>query len=340
MAAERIQKILAKAGVSSRRAAERLIVEGRVRVDGRIVTELGTKADAKSKIELDGKRLVQDQLCYGVLNKPRGMLTTLSDPEGRATVGAILKQIGLRVIPVGRLDYNTSGVLLFTNDGDFAQGLGHARSKVPKIYVAKVRGELQERELARWAEKIEIDGRLTEPASVKALRRERGHTWLQITIHEGRNRQVRRLGDHAGTPLVRLVRVSHAGVDAEGLKPGEWRLLTVDELKDLKAAYGVPRKIRGAAQGLFQTEGQRNALARAKVETFTSRKKALAKSEPTDRQPLRETRRGSHSAAPRVKNQARSNDVRARSAVEGEESRRAKPEVRGRGSGPRPKTRR
>lgn len=274
MATERIQKILAQAGVSSRRAAERLIVEGRVRVDGRIVTELGSKADPKSKIELDGKRLVRDQLCYGVMNKPRGMLTTLSDPEGRSTVGAILKQVGMRVIPVGRLDYNTSGVLLFTNDGDFAQGLVHARAKVPKVYVAKVTGELNERELARWAEQIEIDGRKTAPAAVRALRRERGHTWLEVTIFEGRNRQVRRLGEHAGTPLVRLVRVSHAGIDAEGLRPGEWRLLTVDELKELKAGYGVPKKIRGAAQGLAQTEGQRNAVSREKIERSRARRAA------------------------------------------------------------------
>ncbi len=266
MAIVRIQKILAQAGVSSRRAAERLIVEGRVRVDGRVVTELGTKADSKAKIELDGKRIVQDQFCYGVMNKPRGMLTTLSDPEGRPTIGTILKQVGLRVIPVGRLDFNTSGVLIFTNDGDFAQSLAHAKGKVPKVYIAKVRGELNERELARWAERIEIDGRKTEPASVRALRREGGHTWLEITIFEGRNRQVRRLGEHAGTPLVRLVRVSHAGIDAEGLRPGEWRLLTIDELKALKAAYGTPKKIRGVAQGLAQTDGQRNAAAREKFE--------------------------------------------------------------------------
>lgn len=266
MAIVRIQKILAQAGVSSRRAAERLIVEGRVRVDGRVVTELGTKADSKAKIELDGKRIVQDQFCYGVMNKPRGMLTTLSDPEGRPTIGSILKQVGLRVIPVGRLDFNTSGVLLFTNDGDFAQALAHVKGKVPKVYIAKVRGELDERELARWAERIEIDGRKTEPASVRALRREGGHTWLEVTIYEGRNRQVRRLGEHAGTPLVRLVRVSHAGIDAEGLRPGEWRLLTIDELKALKAAYGTPKKIRGVAQGLVQTEGQRNAAAREKFE--------------------------------------------------------------------------
>lgn len=251
----RLQKILAQAGVASRRKAEEMIAQGRVRVDGRIVTELGVKAEASAKVELDGKRLVRAPLCYGILHKPKGMLTTLFDPEGRPTLGQILERVGLRVVPVGRLDFNTSGALLFTNDGDFAATMAHARSKVPKLYRAKVQGELDESQLARWAERIEIDGRKTEPANVHLLRRERGHTWLEITLYEGRNRQVRRLGDHAGSSVVRLTRVSQAGITIDGLNPGEYRLLTLDELKTLKASFGQPQKVRGAVLNLAELPG-------------------------------------------------------------------------------------
>lgn len=250
MAAERLQKILARAGVASRRKAEELILAGRVRVDGQVVTELGTRADPRtSRVELDGKRLVAEPLVYGVLHKPRGMVSTLSDPEGRPTVRQLLARTGARVVPIGRLDYHTSGALLFTNDGDFAAKLAHPSTKAPKVYVAKVKGSLDERHLARWCESIEIDGRPTRPADVRVLRDEGDKTWIEITLREGRNRQVRRLGEHAGTPVMRLARISQAGVTSEGLRPGQWRWLTVDELTTLKRTYGVPRKVRPPALG-------------------------------------------------------------------------------------------
>ncbi len=245
MAQERLQKLLARAGVSSRRRAEQLITSGRVRVDGRIVTELGSKADERAKIEVDGQQVSSEQLCYGILHKPRQMMTTLSDPEGRPTVAEILRRVGVRVVPVGRLDFNTSGALLFTNDGDFAQALGHPKTSVPKVYVAKVRGELEEKDLARFRDSIDIDGKKTRPAEVRLLRRESGNTWLEITLSEGRNRQIRRLGEHAHATVSRLARLSHAGISTEGVRLGEYRLLTVDELKELKAKYGVPKKLRG-----------------------------------------------------------------------------------------------
>ena len=153
MPAERLQKILARAGVASRRAAEDLIVNGRVKVDGRVVTELGTRVDARrSRIDLDNKRLVAEPFVYVILHKPRGVMCTLSDPEGRDTVADLLKGVGVRVVPVGRLDYHTSGALLCTNDGDFAGKLLHPRGGVPKEYVAKVRGLIGEESLARWGE--------------------------------------------------------------------------------------------------------------------------------------------------------------------------------------------
>jgi 23S rRNA pseudouridine2605 synthase len=249
MAEERLQKILARAGLSSRRKAESLISSGRVRVDGQIVTELGTKANPKkSTIEVDGRRIEPEPLCYGILHKPRGMVTTLSDPEGRPTAREILRQVGLRVVPVGRLDFNTSGALLFTNDGDFAQALSHAKGNAAKVYAAKVQKPVDEQVLARWQESIGIDGKKTRPAEVRVLRREGVKTWLQVTLKEGKKHQVRALGDHAGTPVLRLARLSHAGISTDGLPPGSWRLLSIDELKSLKQTFGVPERLRGIVE--------------------------------------------------------------------------------------------
>jgi len=246
MALERLQKVLARAGLAARRKAELLITAGRVRVDGALVSELGVKVDPRrQRIEVDGHRIQLEPACYGVLHKPRGMVTTVSDPEGRPTAQDILSQVGVRVVPVGRLDFNTSGALLFTNDGDFAQALAHARSSVPKVYAAKVQKYVGEEDMELFRQSIDIDGKPTRPADVRVLRREGDKTWLEITLREGKNRQVRRLGEHAGSPVVRLARLSHAGIDTVGLKPGKWRFLTATELKELKQKYGVPKKIPG-----------------------------------------------------------------------------------------------
>ena len=246
MSEDRLQKILARAGLASRRGAESLITEGKVRVDGEVVSELGAKADPrKQKIEVNGERIFPEPLCYGVLHKPRGMVTTLSDPEGRPTALDILKEVGVRVVPVGRLDFNTSGALLFTNDGDFAEGLSHGRSAVPKVYAAKLQTKVTEAQLEKWRESIDIDGKKTKPADVRILRQEGEKTWLEVTLREGRNHQVRRLGEHAGTEVIRLARLSQADISTKQIHPGRWRLLTIEELKELKQRYGVPEQIRG-----------------------------------------------------------------------------------------------
>jgi 23S rRNA pseudouridine2605 synthase len=247
MTEERLQKIISRAGVTSRRKAEALILAGRVSVDGRIVRELGTRADPRrSRIEVDGRRLVAEPFVYLVLHKPRGVVCTLSDPEGRPTVGELVRDLGTRVTPVGRLDYHTSGALLLTNDGDFASALSHPRHAAPKVYVAKVKGRIGETELERWKQSIVIEGRATQPAEVVRLRSEGDKTWLRITLREGRNRQVRRLGEAAGFSVMRLARLSQAGIDTEGLLPGEWRQLGGEELVALKRAFGVPRRPRAA----------------------------------------------------------------------------------------------
>ncbi len=242
---ERLQRTLARAGVASRRKAEDLIRAGRVRKNGRIVTELGVRVDpAVDRVELDGRTLVAEPLVYLLLNKPRGVVSTVHDPEGRPTVLGCLPGIGVRVVPVGRLDFHTSGVLLLTNDGEFAGVLSHPRTQAPKVYVAKVAGEVSDRELQRWRETIVIEGRATRPAEVKRLRVMGGKTWLEVTLHEGRNRQIRRLGEAAGFAVVRLWRVAFAGLTVEGLRPGQYRHLTSEELGRLQRAYGVPRRVR------------------------------------------------------------------------------------------------
>jgi 23S rRNA pseudouridine2605 synthase len=241
---ERLQKVLARAGIASRRAAEQIILAGRVRVDGRIVRELGTQVDRRSRVEVDGTKIVAEKLVYIVLHKPRGVVCTMSDPEGRPTIRELIKEAGGRLVPVGRLDFHTSGALICTNDGEFAQGLAHPKREVPKVYVAKVKGTVDDEALEGLRKSIVLDGRPTEPAQVKLLRYEADKTWLEITLREGRNRQVRRLGEATGFPVMRLARISHAGVSSEDLRPGQWRPLSVDELTDLKKDYGVPKKVR------------------------------------------------------------------------------------------------
>lgn len=250
MSEERLQKILSRAGISSRRKAEQLIRAGRVRVDGRLVTELGVRADPQAqRVELDGRRIVAEPLVYLVLHKPRGVVTTLDDPEGRPTVAELVRGVRARIFPVGRLDFHTSGALIMTNDGQFAAALAHPKGGAPKVYVAKLKGVVDDAGLKRLTQPILIDGRRTEPARVVRMRVEGDKTWVRITLSEGRNRQVHRLCEAAGFRVMRLVRTSHAGIGTEGLLPGRWRHLSVEELTELNQHYGVPRRIRAAELG-------------------------------------------------------------------------------------------
>ncbi len=241
---ERLQKIVARAGVASRRAAEELITAGRVRVNGRVVTELGSQADPrKDAVEVDGKRLVAEKPVYVVLHKPKNVVSTMSDPEGRPTVAELLKPMGPRLFPVGRLDFATSGVLLATNDGEFSNGLLHPRREVPKTYVVKAQGTMSDEDLDRWRQGVELEDGRTLPAQVRLLRHEADKTWFEITIREGRNQQLRRMGEATGFYVMRLARVSFAGIDHEGLRPGQARALTPKELTALKETYGVPKRV-------------------------------------------------------------------------------------------------
>ncbi len=247
---ERLQKILARGGIASRRHAEWLITAGRVRVNGRVVTELGTRADPRTdKVEVDGKRVVAESFVYILLHKPRGVVSTMSDPEGRPTVGTYLRGVDERVVPVGRLDFATSGALLMTNDGDFSFAVLHPKTDVPKRYVVKLAGRMEEKDLARWRKGIRLEDGVTKPAEVTLVRYEKGDrdsqekTWIDVVLREGRNQQIRRMGEATGFPVMRLSRTHFAGIDTEGLRPGAWRYLTKTELQDLKKAYGVPKHV-------------------------------------------------------------------------------------------------
>ena len=240
MATERLQKIIAAAGVASRRKAEELISTGRVAVNGQTVTELGTKADPeRDHIRVNGKLLRgPERPVYLLLNKPKGFVTTVSDPEGRPTVMNLLAGVKGRVYPVGRLDSDTSGLLLLTNDGDFALRLTHPRYSTEKHYQALVQGcptEAALEALRRGVDITEDDGRVhrTAPAQVRVLRRAGTNCWLTLTLHEGRKRQVRRMLATAGHPVLQLVRVGIGPLMLGDLAVGKWRYLTDEEVKAL-----------------------------------------------------------------------------------------------------------
>ena len=231
---DRLQKIIAARGVCSRRKAEELILEGRVTCNGK-VAQLGDRADPEvDRIEVDGNTLPsQSEYVYIMLNKPRGYVTTLSDEKGRPNAAQLI-ECGVRVYPVGRLDMDSEGLLLFTNDGEFANTLMHPKHEVDKTYRVLVEGYSEEN-LEKLKQPIELDGYLIRKPAVKLLReRNRGQAQLLVTIHEGRNRQVRRMCDAAGMKVLRLQRIAEGKLKLESLELGKWRYLTPDEIALLK----------------------------------------------------------------------------------------------------------
>jgi len=242
---ERLQKILSQAGISSRRGAEELIDEGRVSVNGVLVMEKGTKADPETDvIAVDGKAITLNvSKKYLVLYKPAGYMTTLKDPQGRPLVTDLLSGISERVYPVGRLDYNTEGLLLLTNDGEWANSLAHPRHEVDKEYHVRVKGTVSAGQMQRLAGGVELDDGKAAPAEVRIVRESDNNTWLSIIIHEGRYRQVRRMCEAVSLSVVRLKRVRYGFLGLEGLKAGEYRALTPDEVERLR------RPVRGEKGG-------------------------------------------------------------------------------------------
>ena len=237
---ERLQKYLAHAGVASRRQAEELIIAGKVKVNGKIETTLGTKIDpVKDKVELDGKKVKPlKKLVYALLNKPKGYVTTTSDPQGRKKVTDLLKGIKDRVYPVGRLDYDTEGLLLLTNDGDITYSLTHPKHGIQKTYLALVVGIPSKEKIAQLRKGLLLEDGPTSPAEVRPMSKIDGNALLEIKIHEGRNRQVRRMCESVGHPVINLQRVKVGSLDIEGIPLGQYRLLTKEEVDKLKKVEG------------------------------------------------------------------------------------------------------
>jgi 23S rRNA pseudouridine2605 synthase len=225
----RLNAYLARAGIASRRKSDELIKAGRVTVNGER-GQLNTFVEPTDRVEVDGRAVAPQRLAYVLLHKPAGVVTTASDPQGRPTVVGLVEHEA-RVVPIGRLDADTTGVLLLTNDGELAHRLAHPKYEVEKVYEAEVEGEPDDEAVRRLAEGIELEDGQTAPAGARRL----GPTRVELEIHEGRNRQVKRMLEAVGHPVRRLHRSRYAGLDVEGLAPGEWRELTTDEVAALRS---------------------------------------------------------------------------------------------------------
>jgi 23S rRNA pseudouridine2605 synthase len=237
MPEDRLQKILSQAGVASRRQAEKIMLEGRVTVNGAVVTELGSKADLDSDhIKVDGRLLhAPKRFSYIVLHKPNNTVTTVSDPERRATVMELLRGVKERVYPVGRLDYHSEGLLLLTNDGEVANAIMSAATHLPKTYVVKVTGTLSSDQEVRFREGVPLSGRRTKPAGLKLIHAAE-NPWYEVRLFEGRNNQIRLMFKHFGLLVEKLRRVRIGPLELGPLKPGKFRYLTDEEVQKLKRA--------------------------------------------------------------------------------------------------------
>ncbi len=237
MAIERVQKIISRAGVASRRKAEQMMIEGRVTVNGRQVIELGAKADLESDhIKVDGKLLhAPKQILHLMLNKPKGYVTTMSDPEGRPKVGDLMRGVKERVYPVGRLDFHSEGLLFLTNDGDFAQILMKAGPEIPKTYWVKISGKPAEDRIEKLRNGIMLDGRPTAPAKIRLLR-DAPNPWYEVELIEGRNNQIRRMFERIGFLVEKLKRVKIGFLGLGDLPTGAFRPLTPREVERFRRA--------------------------------------------------------------------------------------------------------
>lgn len=234
---ERLQKVIAHAGIASRRKAEELITTGRVSVNGKVVKELGTKVGTKDKIEVDGLPLEREEPVYFLLYKPRGVISSVSDDKGRKVVTDFFPEIQQRIYPIGRLDYDTSGLLLLTNDGEFANVLMHPKYEIEKVYVAKVKGIPLKEKLRQLEKGIRLEDGKTSPAKVKMLSvdKRKETSIIEISIREGRNRQVRRMFEAIGHDVLKLKREKYGFLTLSGLSTGDSRELTPHEIKQLRA---------------------------------------------------------------------------------------------------------
>lgn len=298
MELERLQKIIAHAGFASRREAETMIREGRVTVNGKVVTELGTKAHpGRDHIKVDGKLITRPETHrYILLYKPREVTSTVNDPEGRKTVIDLVKGVRERIYPVGRLDYQSEGLLLLTNDGDLAYKVSHPKHGSVKTYHVKVRGVPEERIIGKLERGITIEGKRTVPCEIERMKTtgkgdDEGNSWYEVRLREGRNQQIRKMFKAVGHPVSKLRRVAIGPIADPKLTPGDWRELTRNEVKMLATMQEMPKpKARRAP-----AKKKATPAAGAKKKTAASTKRAPAA--PARRRPAastskREPRRG------------------------------------------------
>ncbi|HEY3447003.1 MAG TPA: pseudouridine synthase [Myxococcales bacterium] len=286
----RLQKVLAQAGVASRRKAEELITAGRIEVNGKIVREMGLKVDPQSDIvKVDGRVLGErEQKCYFVLYKPTGMVTTLSDPQGRPTIKDCIGTIRERVFAVGRLDWDAEGALIITNDGELANRLMHPRYQVPRTYLAKVKGEPDAATLQKLRDGVRLEDGFIKPEQVELEKEAEKNTWIRLVVAEGRPHLVKRLCAAIGHPVVRLFRPQYAGIGVAGLRPGKWRALEPEEIESLKhAGPDLP-----AQEGPFKMPARRHRQSEPRQErpTQSERPARHGKSEPRQDRPSRSER--------------------------------------------------
>ena len=230
----RLQKFIAQCGIASRRKAEEMITQGKVKINGKTAV-LGDKVTSADKVTLSGRRIVMPKTHYRytMLNKPRGFVTTMSDERGRKCVAELVSNVGERVYPIGRLDKDSEGLLIFTNDGEFANKVMHPRNNIYKIYRVTVRPSISEDQLVKLETGVELDGKKTAPAIVHVVHQEPGRVLLEMILHEGKNREIRRMCDAVGLEVARLKRTQIGGVKMGMLKQGDWRDLTEKEVKNL-----------------------------------------------------------------------------------------------------------
>jgi len=233
---ERLQKIISRAGISSRRKAEELIIDGRIKVNNEIITELGSKADiTKDKITFDGEPISSpENRVYLVLNKPSGYICSRTDPENRPTVLDLIKNVDERIFPVGRLDYDTEGLLVLTNDGAFSQILQHPSSNIPRTYLVKVKELPKEEDLARLREGIHIDNLKTNKVKIKIVNKLPKNTWLEVVLWEGRNRQIKKMFEAIGHRSLRILRTDFGPISLKNLAQGSYRFMNRKEINEVR----------------------------------------------------------------------------------------------------------
>lgn len=233
---ERLQKVIAHAGVASRRKAEQLITDGKVKVNGETVTELGTKVSSKDDVEVNGVPIDKEEPVYYLLYKPRGVISSVKDDKGRKVVTDFLPEVKERIFPIGRLDYDTSGVLLLTNDGDFANQLMHPSHEVDKVYIVKTKGIPTSEQIKKLKKGVTADGEYLKAVHAKVMSTEgkKNTAIVQVILHEGKNRQVRRMFDALGFPVDKLKRERYGMIDLHGMNAGDSRPLKPHEVKQLR----------------------------------------------------------------------------------------------------------